>query len=123
MIPRPHNYNRKKAMRSLLSIKSGCLSMKFTIFLPFSHYHYIIDYDGVQNVSGIWGCWVAQLVKQQTLDFSYHDLRVLGLNPMMGYMFSGDSAWVVSLPLSLPLHLHSLFPRLSNKHTFKKQNV
>ena len=46
---------------------------------------------------------VAELVKWPTLNFSSgHDLRVLGLSPMSGSTFNGESAWY-SLFLSLPL--------------------
>ena len=54
------------------------------------------------------GTLAAQLVKCLTLDFgSGHDLRVLGLSPVLGSALSGDSARD-SLPLPLPLPLFML---------------
>ena len=50
-----------------------------------------------------WGAWVAQLVKQSTLDFgSGHDLRVLGSSSTL----SGQSAQAIS-PFS-PALMHTL---------------
>ena len=43
-----------------------------------------IDNTGPSRRFVIWGTWVAQLVKHLTFDFgSEHDLRVMGLNPML----------------------------------------
>ena len=52
---------------------------------------------------------MAQLVERLTLDFgSGHDLRIMGLSPMLGSMLSGESAGD-SLSLSLtPTHMLSL---------------
>ena len=52
----------------------------------------------------LWGTWVAQLVKRQTLDFaSGHDLTLLGFKPCMALCDAGtDPVWD-SLSLSLPL--------------------
>ena len=55
------------------------------------------------------GTSVAQLVKQQNLDFSLGcDLKVLGSSPMSGSVLSGESAWgfsFLSLCPSFPLSL------------------
>ena len=53
------------------------------------------------------GTWVAQLVKQLTLDFdSGHDLIVHGFEPCVGLCTdSAEPAWnFLSLPLSDPPH-------------------
>ena len=52
------------------------------------------------------GDWVAQLVKQLTLDFgSGHDLRVVRSSPTLGFALSMEPAWD-SLSPHLPLLTH-----------------
>ena len=50
---------------------------------------------------------MALLVKQPTLDFgSSHDLRVLGLSPVLGSALGSDSAWVSLFPSPSVLSLY-----------------
>ena len=40
-----------------------------------------------------WGTWVVQPVKYPTIDFGLgHDLRVVRLSPMLGFLLSGECA-------------------------------
>ena len=46
-----------------------------------------------QEFVNLWDTWVAQLVKSLTPGFgSGHDLRVMGSSPVLGSMFSVESA-------------------------------
>ena len=47
---------------------------------------------------------MAQLVKCPILDFgSDHDLKVVRSSPRLGSVVSGESAWILCLPLPLSL--------------------
>ena len=65
-----------------------------------------------KNAKWVSGTWVVELAKWPTLDLgSGHDLRVMGLSPTWGSVFSEESAsdsLSLLLPLFLPLLAHSL---------------
>ena len=62
------------------------------------------------------GAWVAQSVKHLTLDFSSgHDLTVHEIEPRVGLCTDRvEPAWILSLPLFLPLpRFFSLFLKIN----------
>ena len=61
------------------------------ILAPLGWFTKVAFQESRENASE-WSAWGAQSVKYLTLDFgSVHDLRVMGLNPMLGFMLSGES--------------------------------
>lgn len=58
------------------------------------------------KVPRVWGAWVAQSVKCQTLGFgSHHDPGVVGLSSVSGSTLSLETAWNVSPFFSVSLFL------------------
>ena len=53
----------------------------------------VLQKDHLGKKKSLGGAWVAQSVKHLALDFgSGHDLRVVRLSPVLGSMFSRESA-------------------------------
>ena len=64
------------------------------------------------------GCLGSQSAKHPTLDFGLgHDLRIVGLSPVMDSVLSAESAWD-SLSPSAPPSAHALYKYIHKFHKF-----